>query len=247
MTLIHGSGRNLPDFNIMNNKDSKLIYEAYNEHPLTEGSQSGDAESRYDEPYRKAERNKFNNPHHRQLQKKMQADYDAKKDSGDAESRYDEPYRKDERDKFNNPHHRALQSKMQGDYDAKKDQPPHVEPEYSSKEKERLAGFQTEEDESSVEDIQASRYGGDGNEFDANADLKQEVSDINDLVYAFYSAGEVDPGKHDEVAQAIHSAKKALEGVVGINVDFDVHGKPEGPEEGPASAGLEDPSVNKYL
>ena len=37
---------------------------------------SGDAESRYDEPYRKAERDKFNSSHHRAAQSKMQGDYE---------------------------------------------------------------------------------------------------------------------------------------------------------------------------
>jgi len=162
--------------------------------------------------------------------------------------RKEDPEKEQEyKNKLLTPGHKALKNKAQSDYDKTKTAT--TRPEYSSKEKERLAGFQTEEDESSVEDIQASRYGGDGNEFDANADLKQEVSDINDLVDAFYSAGEVDPGKHDEVARAIHAAKKALEGVVGINVDFDMHGKAEGPDIDDLRGGEDasmDPDYNQY-
>jgi hypothetical protein len=220
MIQIHGNGKCLLGFRSifksMNTKDSKLIYEAYNDHPLTEGAQSGGY-------------NQGKGPQWDEYRKKLHQ---------------------------SNPDLPAMRAKAKEELKSKKDQPPHIEPEYSSKEKERLAGFQTEEDDQTeedenwtvqsrldaaakkagyVDDIQASRYGGDGNEFDPNADLKQEVSDINDLVDAFYSgtagvdAGEVDPGKHAEVAKAIHAAKKALEGVVGINVDFDVHGKPEGP------------------
>ena len=161
----------------MNNKDSKLIYEAFRGHTLNR-EETGD--ERWD-------RMRKEDPEREQEYKK----------------------------KLLTPGHKALKNKAQSDYDKTKTATVH--PEYSSKEKERLAGFQTEDS-------------GDGNEFDANADLKQEVSDINDLVDAFYSGEWIDAGKHDEIAQAIHIAKKAFESVVGINVDFDVHGKPEGPE-----------------
>jgi hypothetical protein len=59
------------------NNDTKILSEQYSS-IYKEGTGSGSAESRYDEPYRKAERAKFDDPGHRQLQQRMQADHDAK-------------------------------------------------------------------------------------------------------------------------------------------------------------------------
>ena len=69
----------------MKDKDQKKLWESYSTHRsnLTEASGDGGAEARYDEPYRNAERAKFGDPAHRQLQQKMQADYDAKQNQSD--------------------------------------------------------------------------------------------------------------------------------------------------------------------
>ena len=65
----------------MKDKDQKKLWESYSTHrsKLTEAAGDGGAEDRYDEPYRKAERAKFNDPAHRQLQQKMQAQHDAQR------------------------------------------------------------------------------------------------------------------------------------------------------------------------
>jgi hypothetical protein len=62
----------------MKDKDQRLLWESYSTHrsEITEAAGDGGAEARYDEPYRKAERAKFDDPAHRQLQQRMQADDD---------------------------------------------------------------------------------------------------------------------------------------------------------------------------
>jgi hypothetical protein len=74
------------------NNDTKILSEQYSS-IYKEGTGSGSAESRYDEPYRKAERAKFDDPGHRQLQQRMQAEYDKKKaDQGDEAPEDNDPW-----------------------------------------------------------------------------------------------------------------------------------------------------------
>jgi hypothetical protein len=88
------------------NNDTKILSEQYSS-IYKEGTGSGSAESRYDEPYRKAERAKFDDPGHRQLQQRMQAEYDKKK----AEQGEDnDPWRETEGEKQTREHYTPEQS-----------------------------------------------------------------------------------------------------------------------------------------
>ena len=60
----------------MKDKDTRLIWEAYGSDDRVSTGIGQGAEARYDEPYRKAERAKFDDPGHRQLQQKMQGNLD---------------------------------------------------------------------------------------------------------------------------------------------------------------------------
>ena len=82
--------------------------------------------------------------------------------------------------------------------------------------------------EVSADEISGQRWSEEGRGFDANADLYQEVSDIKDLLEAFYSRS-FSSGTHDKIAKAIHITKKTLEEIVDIDTNFDVHGRDSGP------------------